>query len=258
MSKKENGKTESAKSQEIKELEEINEKNAENKEIEKSVEKKEIEKIKSDVDKLSQELRTAVNDLKRSIVDIRSAVSEIENPFNLLRAVSSEKDLKKLNHERLPPGVKSLVLGKPETEMEEGTEEKVEKPFEPPTPEETETLEVKPVQGERLPPKPGAPSGTVYLDWVWSLLELGFSPDDIKQLAQSYEFLGFLPEHSSEQIYSLAVAAEKAKSKGLTKNKLLLNMYKASVISGIRIGLEDLKAIISIAEGKSKKAERVT
>ncbi len=57
------------------------------------VEKKEIEKIRSDVNKLPQELRTAVTDLKKSIVDIRSAVSEIENPFNLLRVISSEKDL---------------------------------------------------------------------------------------------------------------------------------------------------------------------
>lgn len=249
MSKKENGKAESVESEENKALEETGEKNAE---------KKEIEKIKSDVDKLSQELRTAMTDLRKSIVDIRSAVSEIENPFNLLRAISSEKDLKKLNNERLPPGVKSLVLGKTEAEMEEGTEEKAEKkPLAPSTPEETVALEVKQVQEERLPSKPEAPFGTVYLDWVWSLLDLGFSPDDIRQLAQSYEFLGFLPSHSNEQIYSLAIAAEKAKSKGLTKSRLLVNMYKASVISGIKIGLEDLKAIISIAEGRSKRAKRV-
>lgn len=261
MAKKENGKVEAVENAENK---------AQTENVEKGVERKEIEKIKSDVDKLSQELKTAMTELKKSIVDIRSAVSEIENPFNLLRAISSERDLKKLNNKRLPPGVKSLVLGKPEEETEEKAEQK---PFEPSSEEEKETLEVKQVQEEHppskpeqfleeyRPSKPEPPSektfGTLYLDWVWSLLDLGFSPDDIRQLAQSYEFLGFLPAHSNEQIYSLAIAAEKAKSKGLTKNKLLLNMYKASVISGIRIGLEDLKNIIFIAEGKYRKTKRV-
>lgn len=222
------------------------------------VERKEIEKIKSDVDRLSQELRTAVNELKRSIVDIRSAVSEIENPFNLLRAVTSEKDLKKLDNERLPPGVKSLVLGKPEIEEGEKEREKaVEKTLEPQTFEEKAlSLETKP-EWEPLPPshEPEWQSSRVaYLDWVWSLLDLGFSLDDIKQLAQSYERLGFLPEGSSEQVYSLAIAAEKAKSKGLSMSKLLLNMYEASVISGIRIGIEDMKRLISIAEKGLKKS----
>jgi len=220
---------------------------------EKNEEKREIEKIKADVDKLSQDLRAAVSELKKSIVDIRTAVSEIENPFNLLRAVSSEKDLKKLNNERLPPGVKSLVIGKAEEENEAAAEEK---PVIPAVPEELP--ETKPQIVEHPPPKPEfPPPGTVYLDWVWSLLDLGFNPDDVKQLAQSYELLGFLPENSSGQIYSLAVAAEKAKSKGLSKGRLLLNMYKASVASGIKIGLNDMRMLISIAEGKMKKVKRV-
>ncbi|MEM2106099.1 MAG: hypothetical protein QXV21_06535 [Candidatus Bathyarchaeia archaeon] len=238
MSKKENGQNAIQEKKEEKE--------------EKNDEKKEIEKIKADVDRLSQDLKTAVSELKKSIVDIRSAVSEIENPFNLLRAVSSEKDLKKLNHERLPPGVKSLVIGK----AEEETETAEEKPVIPAVPEEMP--ETKPQLAEKAPPKPEfPPSGTVYLDWVWSLLDLGFTPDDVKLLAQSYEHLGFLPENSSGQIYSLAVAAEKAKSKGLSKGRLLLNMYKASVASGIKIGLNDMRLLISIAEGKMKKAKRV-
>lgn len=140
------------------------------------VEKKEIDKIRSDVDKLSQELRTAVTDLKKSIVDIRSAVSEIENPFNLLRGISSEKDLKKLDSERLPPGVRSLVLGKPEKEVEEKAEEKpaVPQPLKEEIPK-TEVLETKPAGEGHISSRPELkPSGTVYLDWVWSLLDLGF------------------------------------------------------------------------------------
>ncbi|MCS7115127.1 MAG: hypothetical protein RMJ15_05105 [Nitrososphaerota archaeon] len=220
-------------------------------------ERKEIEKIRSDVDRLSQELRTAVDELKKSIVDIRSAVSEIENPFNLLRAVASEKDLEKLNSERLPSGVKSLFLGKPEKEEEE-VKKAEEKPPEPQILEEKAlALETKP-ERELPPPIPREhdlqSSRVAYLDWVWSLLDLGFSSDDINQLAQSYERLGFLPQGSSEQVYSLAVAAEKAKSKGLSMSKLLLNMYEASLISGMRIGIEDMKRLISIAEKGLKKS----
>ncbi|MEM3783661.1 MAG: hypothetical protein QXY88_01330 [Candidatus Bathyarchaeia archaeon] len=227
-------------------------------------EKQEIEKLKFNVEKLSEELNTAVAELKRSIIDIRSAVSEIENPFNLLRVISSEKDLKKLNSERLPSGAKSLVLGKTEEKPEEKVEESIPKPpmetIALPQKEEaleTKEAKVKPAEEIREEPRLKAelpPSGAVYLDWVWSLLDLGFTPEDIKQISQSYERLGFMPEGVNEQVYSLAVAAEKAKSKGLTKSKLLLNMYKASVISGVRMGVEDVKRLIAIAEGRVAKA----
>lgn len=217
--------------------------------------RKEMDKLRSDVDSMSQELKTAVTDLKKSIVDIRSAVSEIENPFNLLRVISSEKDLKKLNSKRLPSGVKSLTLGKPEERA--GEEEKPEEPL----PEEEKPLEQPPAETEieeakpQIQLQPKTRSG--YLDWVWSLLDSGLSSNDILRFAQSYEFMGYLPAQSNEYIYSLAIACEKARSKGLAKAQLLLSMYKATVISGIKIGLEDVKELISIAEGKLKsRAER--
>jgi len=215
--------------------------------------RKEMDKLRSDVDSMSQELKTAVTDLKKSIVDIRSAVSEIENPFNLLRVISSEKDLKNLNNKRLPSGVKSLTLKPKKTPVEE------EKPEER-LPEEEKPLEQSPAEIKETEPQvqsqPKTRSG--YLEWVWSLLDSGLSSNDILQLVQSYEFMGYLPAQSNEYIYSLAIACEKARSKGLDKAQLLLSMYKATVISGIKIGLEDVKDIISIAEGKlkSNRAER--
>jgi len=218
----------------------------------------EIDKIRLDVSKLSQELKTTVTELKKSIVDIRSAVSEIENPFNLLRVITSEKDLKKLNSERLPPGVKSLVLGKPEESApeEEGSKEKPEeKPLEPQPPELAISAGTK-HKVERFEPQtqqqpqPELPkTGLIYLDWVWALLDLGLSSDEIRQLAHSYEFMGYLPSRSSMHIYSLAIASEKARSKGLTKSQLLLSMFKAAAISGIKIGSEDAALLISIVEG---------
>jgi len=222
-------------------------------------EQREIEKLKFSVEKLSEELNTAVAELKRSIIDIRSAVSEIENPFNLLRVITSEKDLERIKSEKLPPGVKSLYIGKPESKTGEKAEEKKEEEKAPalataPAPAEVSKVEVL----EEHPRAERLQRGTAYLSWVWSMLDAGFTPEDIRQLSQSYEELGFLPEGCSGQIYSLAVAAEKAKSRGLTKSKLLLNMYKASIISGIGISLEDVKRLIAMAEKRSvrNKASR--
>jgi hypothetical protein len=219
----------------------------------------EFDKLRSDVDKISQELRSAVNELKKSIVDIRSAVSEIENPFNLLRSISSEEDLKRLERKKLPPGVKSLILGKPKKE-EAPEEEKLEQ--KPPLSEEEKPPlleEEKPPLTEIEEPKPQVPQpempkiGSKYLDWVWSLLDSGMSANEVLQLAQAYEFMGYLPSQSSEHVYSLAVACERARSRGFSKNRVLLNMYRAAVISGIKVGLDDVEKVISIAEGEGEK-----
>ncbi|MEM3578931.1 MAG: hypothetical protein QXL54_01750 [Candidatus Bathyarchaeia archaeon] len=260
MAKTDNNKKEASETAKIEEKEEGKEE---------GLGREEIEKLKFNVNKLSEELNTAVAELKRSIIDIRSAVSEIENPFNLLRVITSEKDLKKLNHERLPPGVKSLALGKPEEKLEEkAVEEKAPSPAAVPLLEgkelkakeageeeaEFKAEEIREME-EHRPKVERFTRGTAYLDWVWSLLDVGFTPEDIRQLSHSYERLGFLPEGRSEQIYSLAVAAEKAKSKGLTRKRLLLNMYKASVISGMEIGVEDIKRLIAMAEGKKAKTK---
>jgi hypothetical protein len=228
---------------------------------EKTVSRKEVDDLKTDVEKLSNELNTAVVDLNKSVVDIRSAVSEIENPFNLLRVIQSEKDLKKLNGKRAPSGVRSINVGKPETSASPEEEPEEKKPEEKPVHFEEESLpepsqlEAKPVIEEPPPQfqtrlKNGASD---CLDWVWSHLESGLTPDDILELAKSYEFLGYLPEKSSDYIYSLALAAEKMKSVGYKKNHMLLSMYKAAHISGIQIAIADVDEVISIAESKVRR-----
>ena len=228
-------------------------------EAEKEVERNEVAELRSDVDKISEELKTAVGELKKSIVDIRSAVSEIENPFNLLRVISSEKDVKKLNSKRMPAGAQSLVLGKPKvTSPIEKPEERLPldeerqsepQPLELQPPAEPEIEVLKPqIQPQPLNQLPKTRSG--YLDWVWSLLDSGLSSNDILQLAKSYEFIGYLPVESDEYIYALAVACERARLKGFNKGQMLLSMYKAATISGIEICSEDVKELVSIVEGK--------
>jgi hypothetical protein len=210
------------------------------KEAEQSQERKEIERIKSDVDRMSQELKTAIADLKKSIVDIRSAVSEIENPFNLLRVISSEEDLKKISG-KLSAGVKSVILEKPEGERGEAEAKLPVSAVEAVKP----SPEPAPIEEHKLAKPSLKPSGASYLDWVWFLLDAGLTADDVSQMARSYELLGFLPKGVSEQLQSLAIAAEKVRSRGFTKGMFLLNMYEASIISGKHLEAEDLKALIS-------------
>ncbi len=225
----------------------------------------ELDKLKSDVNKLSNDLQTTVTELKKSIVDIRSAVSEIENPFNLLRTISSEKDLKKISEERLPPGVKSLILGKPQengatiAEIREETKAKDIEPQLSPEPEpqtqpktenkeEMHRTEIQ-LEVQSKPPK----VSSAYLDWIWGLLDSGLKASDIHQLACSCELMGYLPAQTNEFIYSLDVAAEKLRGKGLTKGHLLLNLYKVAAISKVNISWEDVEALIAITEDQLKR-----
>ena len=237
-------------------------------EVKKEVSRKEIDTLKSDVVNLSSELNSAVTSLKKSVVDIRSAVSEIENPFNLLRAIQGEKEMKELNHERLPKGVRSLILSGPTEETAETEESEDEALDEHPKLEtepepEAALLEESPEpqitpQPEKVlstQPQSQSPKGTSdYLDWVWAHIDSGLTADDIFALAKSYEFLGYLPENFGEGIYHLARAAEKMKSGGFNKKHLLLNMYQAASMSGIQIGLTDVNKLISIAEDETKSS----
>ena len=254
---KESANKELEESPEVKESEEIEGTEGTNR-IEKV--EREVGNLKSDVQKISEDLKSVVADLKESIVDVRSAVSEIENPFNLLRVISSEKDLKKLNSQRgaraMPSGTKSLILGKAE-------KKEVAKPAKPTEEEELPTEEVpqfeveeREEEEERVFRLPLPKTGLGYLDWVWSLLESGLNPQDIADLARCYELLGYLPASSSNWIFSLAHAAQKARSRKLDKDYLLLTMYKAATISGIEIGLEDARELVCIAERKKNRVQK--
>lgn len=223
---------------------------------EKNSAKNELSGLRGDVDELSGEVQTAVTDLRKSIIDIRSAVSEIENPFNLLRTISSEKDVERLEEERLPPGIKSLILGKPK-EIASANKELSSRRPELPAPTEVEAKERLNREVQSLSPlKPPKASG--YLDWIWDLLDSGLTADNIQQLACSCELMKYLPEQTNEFIYALAVTAEKVRSIGFTKGHLLLYLYKAAAISKINIGSEDVEALIAITEDQLKrlKSER--
>lgn len=211
-----------------------------------ATEKNDISALRSDVEDLSHNVQAAVGDLKKSIAEIRSTVSEMENPFNVLRTADEEK----VNSEKLPPGVKSLVLGKPEENINEEKEVSPKKPDLIPQIEEAIPKPAIP-----LPPITQTPSirPTAYLDWIWELLDDGLTAENIRQLANLCEMTNYLPKHASEFIYSLAVTAEKIRLIGFSKSHLLLFMYKAASLSKTNIDPEDMKALIDLTEQQLKK-----
>jgi hypothetical protein len=235
----------------------------------------EINKLRCEVVDLSDEMQSAVTDLKKSILDIRSAVSEIENPFNLLRTLSSEKDVERITNDRESSiGIKSLILGKPKANKEQMSlkldsyPENPDFPLEPkeepimdnqpqpmqptaqPQPQPQMQIQPQPQQQPQPQTQPQLKVSQVagYIDWIWELLDHGLSAENIRQLAYSCELINYVSSPATELIYVLASTAEKIKSVGLNKGHLLLYMYKAATISKSNIGTEDVEALIAIKE----------
>lgn len=238
-------------------------------------EKNEINELKSNVDELANDVHNAVGDLKKSITDLRSSVTEMENPFNVLRTVTNVKELEKLenlNTGKVPPGVKSIVLGRPEedtlSEKELYMQVPVEKPhLEEPIKEKPIIIPEKIVQEKPVPviaPQPIAPSRPIkpsaYIDWIWELLDSGLTAENIRQLANLCEMTDYLPKQDSEFVYALAVTAEKIRQIGYTKNHLRVFMYKAAAISKTNLDQEDVATLIDLTDQqlKHKKKSKIT
>lgn len=205
-----------------------------------------ISALRSDVDELSKDVHTAVGDLKKSIADIRSTVSEMENPFNVLRNVTNDEELEKLNEGKLPSGVKSIVLGKPEEHTVGDIEEKTEL-----TPKTESTKAKTPIASQLIvPAKPIKPAA--YIDWIWNLLDTGLNAQDIRQLANLCEMTNYLPKQANEFIYAMAVTAEKIRLIGYSKGHMLLFMYKAASISKANIDPDDMATLIELTEQQLK------
>ncbi len=182
-----------------------------------------LRRLSENVMKTTSDLKETVSALRDAIVDIRSAISEIENPFNILRVITTEKDIERLDRLKgvqPPPRVEQ-----PSQQQEEQVED-VEEVYEEPV--------------EAAPPRPISLRGRfTILKWIWSLLDLGLEPEDINSLSEYCEHLGYLPEGSSWFISKLTPIVEKARVKGISIEELILNIYGAAAASGIALRPED-------------------
>jgi hypothetical protein len=185
---------------------------------------KEVEELKQSLKKTSEEFSRAVEELKKAVVEIRSAVTEIENPFNLLRVISSEEELQRAR--RLAEQVPVSPVRPAEA---------VEKPVEKPLEEEARrVVEAKPTSFE---------AGFSIIKWVWALLDAGLDKDDVVNISKYCERVGYLPPKSSEYVGYVVDAMSKARLGGLNLEEFMLIIYGAAKASGLRLEMKELEEV---------------
>jgi len=218
---------------------------------------KELKELRSNVESSSIELQNTIEELKKAVVDIRSAVSEIENPFNLLRAVTNEEDLKKINKAR------SIIERKILKAKDEVEEEAVEEET-PKTEETTEVVEVEvptETRAER-PPKEKVTAirfkhGSSLIRWIYTMLDLGFDEESIGKICDYCEFFGLIPEGSSVCVSNLVGAVVKARSQGLSEEEVILSIYGAADATGIKVNPEEVSGLIIEVLKRKKQGNKL-
>ncbi|RLI37840.1 hypothetical protein DRO55_00340 [Candidatus Bathyarchaeota archaeon] len=211
---------------------------------------KEINDLKSRVDSLSDDLTNAITELRNAVLEIRTAVSEIENPFNLLRIITNEKDLEKISKMRprvegeAPPEALKIELEEetPKAEEEAETVKTVEEVF----PEE------KPVEPME---RPSFKHGVALLRWVYMMLDLGFDEEGIRRLCEYCEFFRFIPKGASPYISNLSRVVMKARAQGLLEEEVILSIYGIAEALGMRIRPEDLSGLLVQVLRKNRMVE---
>jgi len=195
-----------------------------------------LRRLSENVTKTTSDLRETVSALRDAIIDIRSAISEIENPFNILRVITTEKDIEKLDR------LKGVQTPPPRAETPRAETPRIEVKAEP-THQQENIEEVEEAYEEETAPPPSRPlplrGRFAILKWIWSLLDLGLEPEDVNSLSEYCEHLGYLPEGSSWFISRLTPIVEKARVKGISVEELILNIYGAAAASGIALRPED-------------------
>lgn len=205
----------------------------------------ELSELRENVRKTTSDLRGTVSSLKEAIVDIRSAISEIENPFNLLRIITSEKDVEKLEE------AKGLLLS-PRVEGV-GEEASLESEIAEVAPSKSPRESVKKLldrEGEKLEEQlryvasTREKPGFTMLKWIWYLLDMGLEQEDVASISQYCEDLGYLSSGSGRVVANLTPVVERARLKGVSVEDLILNIFGAAAASGIELDYDDVKEVV--------------
>jgi len=182
-----------------------------------------LKRLSENMEKTASELRETVSALRDAIIDIRSAVSEIGNAVDVLRAITTERDLEGITRLK---GVHPVLRAEPQEERAgEGDAQRMAPPTEG---ERRKMVHPEPVRGR-----------FAILRWIWSLLDRGLEPEDVNSLSEYCEHMGYLPSGSSLLVSKLTQIVERARTKGMSVEELILNIYGAAAASGIALAPED-------------------
>jgi hypothetical protein len=252
---------------------------------------KDVKKLKADVDNFMT-LKNTVEDLKNTIVDIRSLISESQNPFNLLQLITSEEDLNKVV--KAKPIIENKLLAKEQAvgklEAKGASGAQVPAACEPKKdeaevgfavesyvdtkdaadlsaaseiekPENKFTAE-KQVGGgkERMIDNPlegmgSVNSGSSIVQWVYTMLDLGFDEESIHRICDYCEFSDFMPKGYSEHVSNLVGAVVRARSQNLSAEEVILSIYGAAHATGVKVEPQDLSGLIMRVLKKCKAGE---
>jgi hypothetical protein len=231
--------------------------------------------------------------LKNTIVDIRSLLSESQNPFNLLQLITSEEDLNKVVQAK--PIIENKLLAKEQAagklEAKSTSETQMPIAYEPKKTEEVgfavesyiDTKDVastpavseieKPERGfttekqvretggkERMVENPlegmgSTNKGTSIVQWVYTMLDLGFDEESIHRICDYCEFSDFMPKGYSEHVSNLVGAVVRARSQNISAEEVILSIYGAAHAAGVKTDSHDLSGLIMRVLKKCKAAE---
>ena len=245
---------------------------------------KDVKQLKTDIENFMA-LKNTVEDLKNTIVDIRSLMSETQSPFNLLQFITNEEDLNKVVQAK-PLIEKKFQTKREETKPETATSAAAFPAGTPTTSEETKTgfaventMGMKETVLSAEPEKSTPPAlsenlacpsslikasgnilegigslsdGTSIVDWVYTMLDLGFDEEGIRKICDFCEFSNFMPKGYSEHVSNLVGAAVKARSMKMMPEEVILSMYGAADAAGKKTSSKDLTALIIRVLKKNK------
>ncbi len=253
---------------------------------------KDVKKLKADVDNFTA-LKNTVEDLKNTIVDIRSLISESKNPFNLLQLITNEDDLNKVVQAK--PIIERRFLAKEQAggklegksaagaqmpaacepkkaEGEHGftvesyvdtkaTEMYATSEIEKPENKFTTEKQVGEAGGrERMLNNPlegmgSVNKGTSIVQWVYTMLDLGFDEESIRRICDYCEFSDFMPKGYSEHVSNLVGAVVRARSQNLSAEEVILSIYGAAHAAGVKVDPQDLSGMIMRVLKKCRAGE---
>jgi len=245
---------------------------------------KDVKQLKTDIENFMA-LKNTVEDLKNTIVDIRSLMSETQSPFNLLQFITNEEDLNKVVQAK-PLIEKKFQTKREETKPETATSAAAFPAGTPTTSEEMKTgfaventMGMKETVLSAEPEKSTPPAlsenlacpsslikasgnilegigslsdGTSIVDWVYTMLDLGFDEEGIRKICDFCEFSNFMPKGYSEHVSNLVGAAVKARSMKMMPEEVILSMYGAADAAGKKTSSKDLTALIMRVLKKNK------
>jgi hypothetical protein len=212
-------------------------------------------------------------------------MSETQSPFNLLQFITNEEDLNKVVQAK-PLIEKKFQTKREETKPETATSAAASPAGTPTTSEETKTgFAVENTMGMKetvlsAEPEKSTPlalsenlacpsslikasgnilegigslsDGTSIVDWVYTMLDLGFDEEGIRKICDFCEFSNFMPKGYSEHVSNLVGAAVKARSMKMMPEEVILSMYGAADAAGKKTSSKDLTALIMRVLKKNK------